>query len=323
MKVSMLRLGAGALVLTFASITLAQAPDGPPPEGGDGPPPGRRMAPGMMMGPGGGGVVFLLRAEQVQAALNLSEDQKEALQKWQEEQWGGRRGPGARQGGEGDGPRQRPGEGRPDGRRRPEGPPPRDADSGQRPPQGPPNAGQRGGRFREMTPEQREEMRKQFEEARAKRNAEIMEKLSEILDSKQLMRLKQIELQVQGVAALRRPEIQEHLKITDQQKQQLAEIDNSIRERMQAMRPREGERPSWEEMRKNMEKIQAEVQKESMAVLTTEQKAELAEMMGEPANIDPSTLWGGGNRRPRGEGEGGDRGGDRRGRGNRDGRGNN
>lgn len=280
MKVSLFRFGVASLVLVVATVVLAQPPgdrrqgrEGTPREGG---------RPNMMMGMRegmsmGGGLGRLLTVEQVQSALSLSEAQKEAIQKWQEEQ--------------------RTAWQRPEGRQRPEGNrPPREG-------QGRPEARQGGQERRELTPEQREESRKQMEEAMAQRNAETMKKLAEILDSKQIERLKQIQLQLEGVAALRRPEVQKQLKLTDAQKQQLNDIATELMtQRREAMRSSQG---NWEQSRAKMEEVRAAMQKKSMGVLTADQKTELGKMMGEPANIDPTTLWRGGNRRPQGEGEGG------------------
>lgn len=151
-----------------------------------------------------------------------------------------------------------------------------------------------------------EERRKKFEELmrqgmeeqadRAKKN---MEKLAEILDAEQLKRVKQIQLQLQGVAVLLRPEVLDHIGLDDAQKQQLKEIAENTRSRFMELMPRgerdrsenrEAMREAMQNMREKFEEIRGKVEKESMAVLTAEQKQKLAEMMGEPFELDRSAF---------------------------------
>jgi hypothetical protein len=183
----------------------------------------------------------------------------------------------------------------------------------------------------------REEVRKWWQDNREKlqkemteRGKSVAEQIKQILKPEQVTRLKQIEMQVAGVQVLRRDEVQQQLGLTEDQKKELQKIAEEVRSQMQqSFRPPregdgEGERPSreeWrkrmEEMRQKMEKMREEVEKKCMAVLTTEQKTKLGQMMGEPFELDRAALrrgtgpWGGrGGEGRRGEGR---RGGGRRG----------
>ena len=150
----------------------------------------------------------------------------------------------------------------------------------------------------------------------------MLESLGKILQPEQLKRLRQIELQVLGVVALRRPEVKKHLGITEEQEGQFQDLERKAREEIQkAMQEaRDQETLDWAQIRQRGEELRKKAEQEGMAVLTAEQKTKLKEMMGEPFELDRSALrprGGEGRRgdRPRGEGprEGRPRGGEGRG----------
>ena len=174
------------------------------------------------------------------------------------------------------------------------------------------------GDFRNMSEEERTEfftkMRKQAEE----RNTKMKEQLEEVLFPEQLERLQEINIQLQGIAALRNEDVAKELKITEAQKKELEEVQAGMMEKMrEGMRElftggggREGMREKIEEMRNDMEG-------DVLAVLTSEQKKKFEEMKGKKFEM-PEGAFGRGGQGGRG-GFGGRGGGEQGGRGGRGG----
>ena len=166
--------------------------------------------------------------------------------------------------------------------------------------------------FRTMSEEERTEfftkMRKQAEE----RNTKMKEQLEEVLFPEQLERLQEINIQLQGIAALRNADVAKELKITDAQKKELEEVQAGMMEKM-----REGMRELFtsgggrEGMREKIEKMRADMEGDVLAVLTSDQKKKFEEMKGEKFEM-PEGSFGRGGRGGfggRGGGEQGGRGG--------------
>ena len=143
------------------------------------------------------------------------------------------------------------------------------------------------------------EMRKEMQEEAAK----TQKKVEGILLPKQLERIKQIQLQLQGVMALANPEVAKELGLTDDQKAKIKSINE---EAMKARREMfAGGRPSAED-REKMTKAREENETKLMDVLTADQKEKLEKMKGE--KFDVSALrggFGGGGRRGNRGGNGG------------------
>ena len=134
------------------------------------------------------------------------------------------------------------------------------------------------GDFRNMSEEERTEfftkMRKQAEE----RNTKMKEQLEEVLFPEQLERLQEINIQLQGIAALRNAEVAKELKITEAQKKELEEVQAGLMEKM-----REGMRElfsggSRDGIREKMEKMRDDMEGDVLDVLTSEQKKKFEEM---------------------------------------------
>ncbi|MBN2291999.1 MAG: Spy/CpxP family protein refolding chaperone [Pirellulales bacterium] len=189
-------------------------------------------------------------------------------------------------------------------------------------------------RNREDMRKMREEMEKLSQEERSKkmesmmqerqkeseqRTKENMKKLSGILKKEQLIRVKQIQMQMEGVGVLRRPEVMTHLGLDDAQKEKLKKINEEVRDQMRELmrsgRNRNGDNAnrdqSRQQMRENMQKAREEIEKKVMAVLKPDQKKKLGEMMGKPFKLDRSAFSRRGDGR-RGEGRQGDQGRSRR-----------
>jgi Spy/CpxP family protein refolding chaperone len=144
-------------------------------------------------------------------------------------------------------------------------------------------------KFRELLEEggQREEMQELSKSG--------SQKLTEILDEPQEKRITEIAIQVYGAnAVLIHPTLAEFLRVTDEQRSELAEVQ---RDNMQAagdaFREMREKDLSREDMRAKFEEMRAEADKKLLAVLTDEQRQQLESMKGEKVEIDMSQFRGG------------------------------
>jgi Spy/CpxP family protein refolding chaperone len=135
----------------------------------------------------------------------------------------------------------------------------------------------------------REEIMKKMAERRKVQD----EAVAKILDAKQLKRVKQLQLQQQGVRALSNAEVAKALKLTDEQKDKIKDIQTKAREA--AGGPRGDRSPEAQKKREEARKATTE---KVMGVLTAEQKTALKELQGEPFKFEPRTGAGGGRGRP-------------------------
>ena len=149
----------------------------------------------------------------------------------------------------------------------------------------------------------RDAMRKKMDE----RMQQIEKKLADILKSEQLARLKQIQLQVSGVAALSTPEVVKALELTDTQQKKLTAISDRVRQQMFQQggdRPHRRNAKSSGAMEK-MRKIQKDAMTKALQVLTADQRRKFEELKGQKCDLDLSSLNRPRERRdppPRGEG---------------------
>ena len=134
----------------------------------------------------------------------------------------------------------------------------------------------------------REEITKKMAERRKAQD----EAVAKILDAKQLKRTKQLTLQRQGTRALSDPEVAAALKLSDDQKEKLKDIQTKAREAAGGS-PR-GDRS--EEAQKKRAEARKATEEKIMGVLTADQKTKLKELQGEPFKFEPRT--GGGRGRP-------------------------
>jgi len=117
--------------------------------------------------------------------------------------------------------------------------------------------------------------------------------VADILDTAQQKRFKQIELQMEGPAAITRKDVADELKLTDAQRAQVRSIQQDVQSQMQSMRQGVDFRNMSDEDRQQMfQKMQA-IQKAAgdryAAVLTSTQKAHWKQMLGAPFKFVPET----------------------------------
>lgn len=136
----------------------------------------------------------------------------------------------------------------------------------------------------DMTAEERQKMRDEM----VKRTAEMEKKIAEVLDAKQVARLKQIRLQVSGAMALMNEDVAKELKITEEQ---TGKMRDAMREMRDAGQGGGGDQAARAEMR---EKMNAKV----LEILTDDQKAQHKKMLGDAFDVSKLQMGGpGGGRR--------------------------
>lgn len=151
--------------------------------------------------------------------------------------------------------------------------------------------------FQNLSQEERtkrfEEMRKAGEETAKK----IEEKVKGVLNEQQWTRLSELRIQREGVAALSRADVAEKLALSDEQKKEIAKLNESLRPQFGGgPGGGGGERPNMEELRAQREKTQKEI----LAVLSEDQKESYEKLQGAKFEF-PRPQFGGGQ----GGGQGG------------------
>lgn len=109
---------------------------------------------------------------------------------------------------------------------------------------------------------------------------DVKKSLSEFLKPEQLNRYEQISLQARGPEAFADPQVQEKLKLSDEQKAKLKELNASMRAKMAEIR----QAPQEERMRKMLD-LRKESMSQAAGVLTEAQKLIWKEMTGEPFEL--------------------------------------
>ncbi len=121
----------------------------------------------------------------------------------------------------------------------------------------------------QMSPE---EQQKQFKAW----NEDSQKAIAGVLDAKQMKRLKQIQWQSMGVAALQDPDLQKELKLSDDQKKKLGGIFTDAQKRMQELaRNRETSQEKYQTVLRDAET-------KANGVLSDEQKKNYKELQGPP-----------------------------------------
>jgi Spy/CpxP family protein refolding chaperone len=131
--------------------------------------------------------------------------------------------------------------------------------------------------LRDLPPEER---RQKVEGMRA----EVEKQLSKVLNEQQMKRLKQIALQVEGYAALERPEVAEQVGLTKEQRQKIRDILRQAAEkRREAFQQGQGDRQAvFQRMREIRQWVDGEIEK----LLTPEQKKKWQELVGAPFKFE-------------------------------------
>ncbi len=150
-----------------------------------------------------------------------------------------------------------------------------------------------------LTEQQKEAIKKAFEE---QRNAmsdlpdsddrftkmqelfkTLQDKISALLDDKQKARLKEIQLQMQGPAGLANKETADALKLSDDQVEQIKQINETMQTDIRDTFQASGQ-VDFADVQKETERLRKDGNDKMLAVLTAEQKAAFDKMQG--AKID-------------------------------------
>jgi parvulin-like peptidyl-prolyl isomerase len=148
--------------------------------------------------------------------------------------------------------------------------------------------------FQNITPEQRQKMA----DLSRKLNDEFDPKLKALVSADQYKRLMQIQLQMnlrnQGAAALTAPEVAAELKLSDDQKEKLNQLNTEYMQKQRELFTGGGGAGNLEAFTK----LREERTSKTMDVLTAEQKATLNKLKG--SEFDVTQLGFGGGRRGKG-----------------------
>jgi hypothetical protein len=111
---------------------------------------------------------------------------------------------------------------------------------------------------------------------------EQMKAISDILSDEQVKRLKQVSLQALGELAFNDPEIQNDLRLTDDQKQRIKKIQEDAYHERQSIRNSEPEAAHSRGVQEKIKALNKETLKKSLDVLTDDQKKAWKDMTGMP-----------------------------------------
>jgi uncharacterized membrane protein len=107
--------------------------------------------------------------------------------------------------------------------------------------------------------------------------------IPDVLKPEQARRLKQIEIQVNGLVSLNKPEIQKELKLTDKQKDDIARIGDGLKQDLAELAKDAANGPLLKlpEAVRKARTLNDEATKKALATLTREQKKTWDDMTGE------------------------------------------
>ncbi|MDP6558250.1 MAG: Spy/CpxP family protein refolding chaperone [Pirellulaceae bacterium] len=136
--------------------------------------------------------------------------------------------------------------------------------------------------------EDRDQQRAKITELRDQSDQKVREQLGDVVEREQVMRLYQIRTQVRAVVdSLANSYISRRLKLTDDQKNKLDEINKGLGTKQSevyaTMRDANDEQRS--EAFQKLRKIRSDADAEALALLTAEQKAAFEEMKGEKIEL--------------------------------------
>jgi Spy/CpxP family protein refolding chaperone len=131
-----------------------------------------------------------------------------------------------------------------------------------------------------------EEMRDKMRELNKPIQDETAKALEGVLKPEQEKRFKQIELQVRGLMAFSDAKVQEALKLSDEQKEQIKTIgEDANKERQGLFQGAQGDQEKFQAAMKKMATIGKESMEKAASVLKEDQKKTWKEMTGAPFEL--------------------------------------
>jgi Spy/CpxP family protein refolding chaperone len=143
------------------------------------------------------------------------------------------------------------------------------------------------GALREI--EGRDQQRAKAAELSDQFDEKVREGLGDVVEREQMIRLYQIRLQVRAVAdSLANRYVAGRLKLTDEQKEKLAQIAKDTRAKQSELygAMREASDDKRAEVFQKFRKLRSDASKQALDVLTAEQKTAFEEMKGEKVELD-------------------------------------
>jgi len=128
-----------------------------------------------------------------------------------------------------------------------------------------------------------DERREKFASVSREINDEAKTALKGVLSTEQSTRLDQITLQQRGIEAFADSQVQEKVKLTEEQKDKLKEIGASARSQMQELRS--GFRDDFEGTMQKFTTLRKESIEKAIALLNDDQKKTWKELTGEPFEV--------------------------------------
>lgn len=135
--------------------------------------------------------------------------------------------------------------------------------------------------LQDLSPEEQKEQMPEVMKMIEDEGKAIGEKVDKILDEKQQGRLRELSLQSRGATALEDDEVIKALKITDEQKQKLADIreegNKAMQEAIEGLRGGGGDQG---QIREKLGKLRKDLSDKALAVLSADQRAQFDKMQG-------------------------------------------
>jgi Spy/CpxP family protein refolding chaperone len=137
--------------------------------------------------------------------------------------------------------------------------------------------------------EDRDQRRAKMTELADKLDAKSAEKLGDVLSKEQMTRLQEVRMQVRSVVdSLGNKAVAEKLKVTEEQKTKLAEINKDLQAKRTELFA--GMRDATEEQRaeamKKFRKVRSDADEKALALLTPEQKKAFEDMRGKKFELE-------------------------------------
>lgn len=141
-----------------------------------------------------------------------------------------------------------------------------------------------------LAPEDRQKRMKEIFEKGAAESKLAEARLNEIFNAEQRARFKQLWLQAQGAAAFIQPETADELGLSSEQRDKMRQIAASVRPQLGDHKLQDLSQQERQQLFADLNARRDKAQLEMLAVLTSEQKAKLAEMKGKALPFPPQRL---------------------------------
>jgi hypothetical protein len=140
--------------------------------------------------------------------------------------------------------------------------------------------------FQKLQATKEDKRPKEMHEYRQKAHAKLAEFVKKTLKEDQRKRLRQIELQHDGLFALGRQDVQDELKITDEQQKKFMDLVHKMEKKIQPLIQGAQQKGKPDEIRPKVMKIRTEHEGKIEALLTDAQKKQWKEIRGKPLDLD-------------------------------------